>query len=329
MMRLGSLFTGLGGFDLAAAQVGMTVLWQCENNDNANRVLARHWPEVTRYGDITTLDPGQLAPVDLICGGFPCQDLSVAGRRAGLAGARSGLFWEWLRIVAALRPTWICLENVPGLLSSQRGRDLGTVLGAVGDLGYGWSYRVLDAQWAGVGQRRRRWFLVGCLGDATRAAAVLLEPEGVPGDPPSRRKAGAVAPSLLASGAGTDRPAGIGSEPDFLVAGTLEAHGQRYDSETETLIAHTLRASGADGSEDGTGRGTPLVARRDMTVRRLTPRECERLQGLPDDWTRWDAGGQTLSDSARYRLIGNAVAVPVVRWILSRMAHIEREEASA
>jgi DNA (cytosine-5)-methyltransferase 1 len=150
----------------------------------------------------------------------------------------------------------------------------------------------------------------------------------------------------------------MGSEPDFLVAGTLgggsgqrgwaddldrmtfipaescvsktlEAHTPRYDSETESLIAHTLRAEGADASEDGTGRGTPLVARQDMTVRRLTPRECERLQGLPDDWTRWDAGGQTLSDSARYRLIGNAVAVPVVRWILSRMAHIEREEASA
>ncbi len=340
ILRVGSLFSGIGGFDLAAERSGLSVAWQVECDAPACSLLQKHWPEVPRHGDIKTLNPAELAPVDVICGGFPCQDVSRAGRRAGLAGARSGLFWEFIRVVAAVRPRWIVLENVPGLLSSQRGRDLGAILGAVGDLGYGWAYRVLDAQWAGVGQRRRRWLLVGCLGDPARAAEVLLEPEGVPGDPPARGGAAAaaqhrptgrigshgVAGTLMASGAGLSRHAGMASEPDFLVpvSRTLTARGQRNDFESETFVTHTLTAEGADASEDGTGRGVPLTLS-GTTVRRLTPREAERLQGFPDDWTRWAASGRELADTPRYRMVGNAVAVPVAQWIFSRI-HSHKEE---
>src|SRR5579875_134000 len=176
-LRYGSLFAGIGGFDLGADRAGWRCAWQVEIDRRCVEVLARHWPEVERFGDVRAVGAHNLAPVDLICGGFPCQDLSVAGRRAGLAGSRSGLWWEFYRIVAELRPAWVVVENVPGLLSSNRGRDMGTILASLGDLGYGWAYRVLDAQWFGVPQRRRRVFIVGHLGDYS-ATQVLLEPEG-------------------------------------------------------------------------------------------------------------------------------------------------------
>ena len=188
-MRVGSLFSGIGGFDRGLERAGMEVAWQCEIDPHARAVLANHWPEVPCYDDVRGITAGAIAPVALICGGFPCQDVSVAGRRAGLAGERSGLWFEFHRVLAELKPPWVVIENVPGLLSSNGGRDMGTVLGGLGDLGYRWAYGVLDAQWFGVAQRRRRVFIVGHLGDG-RAAEVLPLPAGLCGDPPSRRKAG-------------------------------------------------------------------------------------------------------------------------------------------
>ena len=162
-LTVGSLFSGIGGLDLGLERAGMTVRWQVEIDKNAQRVLRHHWPDTALYEDVREVG-GEVERVDLICGGFPCQDLSVAGRRAGLAGKRSGLFHEFMRIASELAPRWLLIENVPGLLSSNGGRDMGTVLGTLGELGYGWAYRVLDAQYFGVAQRRRRVFIVGCLG---------------------------------------------------------------------------------------------------------------------------------------------------------------------
>ncbi len=412
-MKVGSLFSGIGGFDLGLERAGMEVRWQCEIDANAQSVLRRRFPDAALYDDVTTLG-GDVERVDLICGGFPCQDLSVAGRRAGLAGKRSGLFYEFMRIADECAPAWVLIENVPGLLSSNGGRDMGAVLGTLGKLGYGWAYRVLDAQYLGVAQRRRRVFIVGCLGDAARAAQVLFEPESCAGDPPPSREAGArVTQSLTgnASSSSCGNPDDNRAQAGFLVPAVPPAlvrrHAKGADSDaTDCLIAqalkahhygqgpefnyvaHSLTAEGHDASEDGTERGTPLVAfsckdyaqdagglaptlrsmnnvggnangggqlavaftertrtegrtfecqeelsyaltnpgaggrshcrstAQGMSVRRLTPTECERLQGFPDGWTE----GQ--SDSARYRQLGNAVCVPVARWIGRRIMEV-------
>ena len=191
-MKYGSLFSGIGGFDLGLDRAGMECVWQVEIEPKCQRVLARHWPNVNRYDDVRTFDGRTAGPVDLICGGFPCQDVSVAGPRTGLAGERSGLFHEFMRIAREARPRWVVIENVPGLLSSGKRRDMGTVLGALADLGCGYAYRVLDAQHFGLAQRRKRVFIVGHLGEPWSApAAVLLEPASLPGDPPTRRAEGA------------------------------------------------------------------------------------------------------------------------------------------
>jgi DNA (cytosine-5)-methyltransferase 1 len=126
MLSVGSLFTGIGGFDLALQRLGMRIAWMVEIDRQAQGVLRRHWPETPIHSDIREVSALNVEPVDVLCAGFPCQDLSVAGGRAGLAGNRSGLFYEVIRLVEELQPRWIVLENVPGLLSSQQGRDMGT-----------------------------------------------------------------------------------------------------------------------------------------------------------------------------------------------------------
>jgi DNA (cytosine-5)-methyltransferase 1 len=183
-----SLFAGVGGFDLALERSGVKVVASVEIDKQASGVLAHRFPDATRFTDVTEVTGNELRAAGfipehgIITGGFPCQDLSVAGKRAGLAGGRSGLFWEIIRLADELKPKYLILENVPGLLSSNGGRDMGTVLGALAGLGYGVGYRVLDAQFFGVPQRRRRVFIVGRLGDSGRAPAEILAiGEGVRG----------------------------------------------------------------------------------------------------------------------------------------------------
>jgi DNA (cytosine-5)-methyltransferase 1 len=406
-MRFGSLFSGIGGFDLGLERAGMECAWQCEIDDKCRGVLKRHWPEVQVYDDVRSIGRG-VETVDLVCGGFPCQDLSVAGRRAGLAGERSGLWHEFARVLAEVRPEWCVIENVPGLLSSNKGRDFAVVLQGLVELGYRVAWRVLDAQYYGLAQRRKRVFVIGYLGDG-RAAEVLFEREGVPRNPPSRRAAGQDATPILeacartGSGGSGRNGGGIGDSGDPMftlqsghqhaVAKPLGSRtgGMRMDLDNDTyvteagvaaclnardakgpdsdtkpghlIVAHALTSEGADASEDGTGRGTPLVfdstqvtsrgnysapkagdpchplaagahppavafvqntrdvlegVRGVSTVRRLTPTECERLQGFPDSWT----GGQ--ADGPRYRQLGNAVAVPVAAWIGRRIMEVDR-----
>lgn len=403
-MRFGSLFAGIGGFDLGLERAGMTCAWQCEADPKARAVLRRHWPDVPIYEDVREMRGGDVEAVDLVCGGFPCQDISVAGRRAGLAGKRSGLFYEFVRLARELAPRWILLENVPSLLSSNGGRDMGAVLGALGQLGYGWTYRVLDSQYFGVAQRRSRVFLVGRAGGAC-PPEVLFEPEVLPWDLAPRAQAGADAAPGDGEGA---RGEGVvyrkaqrahhsedcerWEETDR--ADTLDAGGHTARTATVALhrVAHTLTAEGHDASEDGTGRGVPVVAqpvayaltaregkgpsteatsgnvvatyqatdyrtgayeRVDQAVanalmtggkgggrscdrlvwdglvpRKLTPRECERVQGFPDDWTAEgvvDGEPVAIADSPRYRTLGNAVTVPVAEWIGRRILRAHQE----
>lgn len=271
-------------------------------------VLAHHYPDTPNWGDMTKYKEWPDVAIDLLCGGTPCQSFSVAGLRKGLDDPRGNLMLTFGAIAAKYRPKWLVWENVPGVLSSNKGKDFGTFLGMLGELGYGFAYRILDAQFFGVPQRRRRVFVVGCLGDWRSAAAVLFERHGLSGNPaPSRQARKGLAPTLSARPQGGG---GLGTDFDCdggLIAGTLQASGraagsatqqdahsgmllarcltrgssggQRYDAESETLIAHTLlgkhnsshaadqdtyithslRGEGFDASEDGTGRGTPLV----------------------------------------------------------------------
>ncbi len=400
-------------------------------------VLKHHYPEVPNYGDLIKQESWKLPAFDVLCGGTPCQGFSVAGKRGGLADARSQLVWHFLEIARRERPRWILWENVPGVLSSDRGADFGAVLGRMGECGYGFAYRILDAQYFGVAQRRRRVFVVGYLGDWRPAAAVLFERESVSGNPAPRRETGKssahpVSPCIGGSGRGFGR--------------TGETRGQ------DPVVAHPLKADGFDGSEDGSGRGIPLVTgsigagygrgaekhpqrigdgqlipdvspalkQRDfkgpssdgdgdgaplipvcfdetqitsktnrcnpepgdpshplatgarpptiafkagqgakarsigaqeecsptlgsqrapalearnkvqsvgaaMAVRRLTPRECERLQGFPDDYTLVPVGkkGKPAADGPRYKALGNSWAVPCARYIGERINLIE------
>jgi DNA (cytosine-5)-methyltransferase 1 len=179
-MKAVSLFAGVGGFDLALERAGVPVVASVEIDKHARGVLQQQFPNTTLLEDVKDVTGDQLSELGfngsdgIIVGGFPCQDLSVAGKRAGLAGGRSGLFWEICRILDETKTKWFVLENVPGLLSSNEGRDMGTVIQALVERGYGVAYRILDAQYFGVAQRRRRVFIVGCLGDNGRAPAEVL-----------------------------------------------------------------------------------------------------------------------------------------------------------
>jgi DNA (cytosine-5)-methyltransferase 1 len=424
-------------------------------------VLAHHYPEVPLHGDFTTIGADDYGAIDLLVGGTPCQSFSIAGLRGGLDDDRGNLALEFLRLADRKRPRWLVWENVPGVLSIDEGRAFGSILGGMGELGYGFAYRILDAQHFGVPQRRRRVFAVGYLGDRRRAAAVLFERHSLSGNPAPRREKGQVAPTIPSRSLGGG---GLGTESDCDgglihaddVAHCLQTTCDDYSrADGFNMVAHSLRGEGFDASEDGTGRGMPLapvaypinpnalrgdshavtpsrdasgkVRLRDpglgvgadgdpadtlqaagpgavaysimpmnsgkdykaretevaqplmaggpvggnqggdfvlgfqssqsgirevdthatldanmgsrrhngvtigSAVRRLTPRECERLQGFPDDYTLIPYRGKPAADGPRYKALGNSMAVPVMRWIGERIAAVDAiaQEAKA
>ena len=192
-----SLFAGVGGFDLAMERNGVDVVASVEIDKKCQEVLAHRFPNSKLFDDVTTVKGSDLIGAGfepsrgIITGGFPCQDLSVAGKRAGLAGARSGLFWEIARIVEETQTEYAILENVPGLLSSNNGADFAVVLGTMADLGYSVAWRVLDAQYFGVPQRRRRVFIVGRRSsDSSSPAEILFKSEGLRRDSSTSQQAG-------------------------------------------------------------------------------------------------------------------------------------------
>jgi DNA (cytosine-5)-methyltransferase 1 len=218
----------------------------------------------------------------------------------------------YLAIADKYRPRWLVWENVPGVLSSNGGEDFGTFLGGLGELGYGFAYRVLDAQYFGVAQRRRRVFVVGCFGNWRAAAAVLFEPESLRGDIAQSREARQKVAQCLTRGV-----------------------GQRYDPETESLIpSYGIPGNWIGRQPENGGNSTQFIEEvapcltsadkhgvaQSMTVRRLTPIECERLQGFPDGYTNipWRKATES-PDSPRYKALGNSMAVPVMAWIGRRI----------
>ena len=509
-----SVCSGVEAASVAWHRLGWQAVGFSEIESFPAAVLAHHYPTVPNFGDLTKHETWNLAPgtVDLLVGGTPCQAFSVAGKRAGLDDPRGQLMLAYLDLAGRLRPQWIVWENVPGVLSSNGGRDFGAFLGGLEHLGYGWAYRVLDAQWVrtqrhprAVPQRRRRVFVVGCLGDATSAAAVLFERESVQRNPAKGAKArqGAAADARSgAEGGGRQWPAEVtctlntmystklgledqpalhgapafvlGEKPSVIwregdqanaahcvdfagtlncdkgqqggiiaqpyaiafkpgqsaaartlgaqeeVACTLEAGGGGNNRQAvahaqlrevaatigqrmrgldgrvrEVTVAPTLpstadnccelplvmqeaqavpfrdpsptltaKMQGASGwapyNEDAHLVGVPLVMQEpqpiafhptqepissvgvshalgtgktsgaascavatSLSVRRLTPRECERLQGFPDDYTAIAYRNKPAADGPRYKALGNSMAVNCMEWIGERIAAVD------
>ena len=373
-MRYGSVCSGIEAASVAWEPLGWKASFLSEIDKFPRAVLAAHYPKVPLHGDFTTIQAGEYDPIDLLVGGTPCQSFSVAGLRGGLADGRGNLALEYLKLSQRLRPKWLVWENVPGVLSSAGGRDFGSILGGLVELGYGFAYRVLDAQYFGVPQRRRRVFVVGYLGDWRRAAAVLFERHSLQGHSPPRREAGQrAAPTISArteGGHSANEDANViafGSKEYAQDAGDvappLRAMGSNKDHPNgggQIAIAYQCQGTNVgemgvlragNGNETG---GVPFVtiafnARQDPThgpvadplgtkdtghgflrgsaVRRLTPRECERLQGFPDDYTLISHRGKPAADGPRYKALGNSMAVPVMAWIGQRIQMVEEQAA--
>lgn len=448
-MRYVSTFSGVEAASVAWGPLGWEPAAFAEIDPFPSAVLAERYPGVPNLGDITKVDWKRWrGKCDLVVGGSPCQSFSVAGKREGLKG-ESGLMFEYIRCVREIRPRWFLWENVPGALTSERGEAFRCLLSELDDLGYGMAWRVLDAQFFGVAQRRRRVFLVGRLGERP-PACVLFEPDCLRGDTPSSKqkrqelaaragrgpacagfKAGAGAaaggigfgeetsPTLTAGESGTNRspavlsmhrnPGGDTSDRCIAIQGSMigrsdangpQDSGVEDDGACYTLnctdrhavatayglcsmgsnsmkssnphsgvyaaeTSRTLDANGANptcnqggmavvqrraadrgrnvvclGDDNAKascdvemsgslkcGGSAPIAGSPAMVVRRLTPRECERLQGFPDDWTRIPWRGRPAEecpDGPRYKAIGNSMAVPVMRWIGERIAMCER-----
>ena len=463
----GSLFAGVGGFDMGFEQAGWECNFQVEWDKHCQNILAKHWPDVPRWGDVSEVNGAELPPVDCIIFGSPCQDLSVAGKRAGLDGARSGLFYQAMRIIKEMRdatgnafPKWIVWENVAGALTSNKGADFGAVLDEMAEAGalvIEWA--LLDAQYFGVPQRRRRVFVVACLDPATAEGCpepLLPVSESLLGNSKKGGKKGKgssrktqdsldfnsdervtgyrmrgfgdyasddtasaikardykdatdlvvnssaiftktkraqssedfetwveddVAPTLNSFDSSMPRTTvavvdsvlsfdtQFGSNADVFEDKTppLKASQQppsvqtvaysiREDAKANTFSATELDHSNAlsavwpspqshhaqmfivsyDGMnqkvEESDVHRTLRVGRdsgdfiatdpytETMVVRRLTPIECERLMGWPDDHTRWGANGKEQSDTNRYKQCGNGVATPVAKWIADQI----------
>lgn len=275
-MRYLSVCSGIEAATVAWHPLGWEAAAFSEIDKFPRAVLQHHYPETPLHGDFTTIKGGEYGPVDLLVGGTPCQSFSVAGLRKGMDDPRGNLALGYLGLASRLNARWLVWENVPGVLSSNGGRDFGAFLGGLAELGYGFAYRVLDAQFFGVPQRRRRVFVVGHLGDWRRAAAVLFERHSLSGHPAPRREAGEAAPTLpsrssAGGGLGTDFDCDGGLIQGYSIQGGGRTskgsqgsgwnRGVSFTLNTTDVhaIAHTLRADGFDASEDGTGRGTPLV----------------------------------------------------------------------
>jgi DNA (cytosine-5)-methyltransferase 1 len=347
-MRYGSVCSGIEAATQAWHGLGWEPAFFSDIEKFPVAVLQHHYPDVPCHGDFTTITEDEYGAIDLLVGGTPCQSFSVAGLRGGMDDERGNLALEFIRLAQRKRPQWLVWENVPGVLSSNGGRDFGSFLGALAEIGYGFAYRVLDAQYFGVAQRRRRVFVVGYLGDWRRAAAVLFERESLSGNPaPIREEGEKVAPAVTTgppfSRTGNERVECEAIVPmrtfsgnqESPVAGTLEttchdysradsfnmavAFADTYNGTITGDVACTL------STEGGAGNSGPSVLS-GLSVRRLTPTECERLQGFPDSYTQIPWRGkepENCPDGPRYKALGNSMAVPCMRWIGERIQAVE------
>lgn len=387
-MRYIELFAGAGGMSHGLELAGMRCVAHAEIDPHAQAVLRQHWPDTPLHGDVTQVDWTSYAgQVDLVSGGSPCQDLSVAGQRKGLAGEKSGLFFELIRAWEETRATTCLWENVDGARSSNKGRDFAAALSAFVGAAVavptdGWrssgvaagptgvaAWRVLDLQHFGPPQRRRRLFVVAVRAGGPDPAEVLALSEGVCGHPSPRQQAresiagtiaegtritsvevmafhqtqtpisGDIAPALEQPSAGMGvldffSKRQYGHYTQALIASTLGARDhaatnvdlcvyQAWPKQViDTLCATFATKFGQDNQHINSGAGW-YQQTSDGGPRRMTPKECERLMGWPDDWTKWgvkaDGTRYAMSDTARYRMCGNGVGSPCAAWIAGRL----------
>ena len=433
-MTLGSLFDGIAGFPLAARRQGIKTVWVSEIEPDCIDIAKRHFPEALQLGDITQIDGAKIPVVDIISFGSPCQDLSVAGKQTGLDGSRSGLFMEAVRITREMRektngqyPKYIIWENVAGAFSSNKGEDFRRVLeeitqsnismpksgkwataGMVGNEGPGGdvqctAWRLLDAQFWGVPQRRKRIYLVNDFGNG-RAGQILFECESVLGyhsqgrdeeqgnsgnsensitgtdcrgmaedaDGQMKLDFGRTADriyinaktsvTLMGNAGGGGGKTGLYLLPVYTIAGNVIGRNEKnggnqlginqdiaptltgadrhavayaqsgYSEYKENIVGATLSRTG--GTLHGGGSTLIVTINRiaaavKYRVRRLTPLECERLDGFPDEWTRYGASGKEMSDNARYMTLGNSIAVPCAERVFIGIKKAESEENRA
>jgi len=410
-MKYLSVCSGVEAATVAWHPLGWDPIGYAEIETFPSAVLSHHYPNVPNLGDITKYKEWNInGTVELLVGGTPCQAFSVAGLRKGLEDPRGNLTLVYTGILDRFKPKWFVWENVPGVLSSSGGRDFGSFLGAVAELGYGFAYRVLDAQYFGVPQRRRRVFVVGCLGDWVSASKVLFEPDCLSRDTEESRK--------TRERTTTDTEKSVGSNIETFnrqshsqfgvdpLASTVKARDHKQftdlvvyethpaDSRVREMgdICQTVTSrwgtgggnvpialqdiSGRDKAQNGRGwndeglmytldaaatQGVAYSIREDaiagnfsatplevtpalqalrpsvqshhaqtfiaqqMAVRRLTPVECERLQGFPDNYSNIPWRGKPESpDSLRYKAMGNSMAVPCMKWIGERVEMVEK-----
>lgn len=297
----GSLFCGIGGADKGFDDAGLVCKWQCEIDKDANKVLQKHWPGAVRFGDVRRQDfSARQWSCDVLVGGSPCQDTSLCGNRNGLTAARSSLFFELLRVAEEAGPRWLVFENTPGLLTDDGGRSMHTVMQGMADIGYVPAYRVLDARYFGVGQRRPRVFVVAHLGTWLGPARVLFDRISLPNSAGQRQEV-QPQPSQAAPG----RP-----EPFFFQT-RIARNGRGQPSNLAPAIT----------SYEGCGMHSDakphLVT--EHGIRRPTPIEYERLSGFPDNWT---AG---VRSRARMRLLGNCIVPAVAKWLGMRISVVDSQ----
>jgi len=346
-MKYLSVCSGIEAATVAWHPLGWEAAAYSEIEAFPSAVLAHHYPSVPNVGDMTKFKEWNLEPIDLLVGGTPCQSFSVAGLRKGLEDPRGNLALTYCGILDKFRPKWFVWENVPGVLSSNGGRDFGSFLGAVAELGYGFAYRVLDAQYFGVAQRRRRVFVVGYLGDWRPAAEVLFEPESLRGDPAPGRKQGQEVAGTIAARFGISRNnheecvatfdrQSYGDYGTAPIASTISARDYKnatdliYSLQGAGSTSKTANGSGWNENVSFTLNSTDVHGvSQSMVVRRLTCVECERLQGFPDNYTNipWRKADES-PDGPRYKALGNSMAVPVMAWIGKRIADYEQQTNS-
>jgi len=290
-LTMNSFFAGIGGFDLAFEQEGIKTNFQCEVNKFCLSILSQHWPDVIQHTDIMSLMPNEIPDATIWCGGFPCQDVSVARGakgRQGLKGKNSGLFYPYLELIKAKLPEVVLIENVTGLLSSHNGQDFRVIIESLSAIGYTVCWRVMNSRFYGAPQSRPRVFICASLKDPSLSIAALYE----------KSKGSKVK----------------GLRDAFMNVSECKLSGARVADISYCLAATSGRHTGTDWSR--------TYVSYDAAVRRLTPNECEGVQGFPFGWTLpLDSNCSKDIDSDRYHALGNAVSVPVVNWIAKKIKY--------
>ena len=314
-MKVFSLFSGIGGFDLACQRHGHRIIGACEIDRYARAVYAGHFTEVPIHKDATKIRPEELPDFDILCAGFPCQAFSTAGKRLGFEESRGTLFFEIVRIAKEKRPRFLLLENVGGLLSHDRGKTFAVILAALDEIGYDAQWQVLNSKYF-IPQSRERIFIIANLREMPRPEVFPIYENNSISNSKNRRQQEKRKwirsfISTIDSGYGKFRNCG---ETYVIMTSNVNANVNERLQKRETTWTLTTRKD-------------EFALIDNQTVRRLTPLECERLQGFPDRWTESGIGMEntvTISDRQRYRCLGNAVTVPVVEYIMKKLMEFEK-----